>query len=279
MNSEQPIHRGWYSSRGFRLSYLDSAPGDQDRPVVQFIHGFPDTAAMWLPQMAYLHALGYRCVAADTLGCGESAMAPELSDYNAEKIAADHVALLETLGVRQVDLVGHDWGAVLGWLVAGHYPDRVRKLCAISVGHPMAYARAGLDQKLKGWYILYFLFAGLSEKLLSGLGKLSLRQIFASHPEIELVMTRLSAPGRLTAAVRIYRASLPTVLLKRQPRVQADVLAIHSKDDAFLVQSQVRESGRWVDGHWETKFIDGGHWIPIEQPDFLNHGLKEFLHR
>lgn len=276
MSVHDPFHRTCFTNRGFKLSYLDTAPGDTQRPVMLFIHGFPDTAEMWLPQMEFMHAQGFRCIAADTLGCGESEMAPRLSDYNAAKIAADHVALLDELGIRQVALVGHDWGAVLAWLIAGHYPSRVRKLCVMSVGHPMAYARSGLDQKLRGWYILYFLFAGLSEKLLMGTGRLSLRHVFGSHPQLESVLSRVSAPGRLTAAVRIYRASLQTVLLKSQPRVKADVLGIHSRDDVFLVPSQMRDSGKWVDGQWVPEFIDGGHWIPLEQPDWVNARLRQW---
>lgn len=245
--------------------------------MLLFLHGFPDTADMWLPQMEFMHAQGYRCLAADTLGCGASEMAPKLSDYNAEKIAGDSVGLLDELGINQVDLVGHDWGAALAWLIAGHYPSRVRKLCVMSVGHPMAYARSGLDQKLKGWYIIYFLFAGLSERLLMGDGRFSFRRVFRSHPDMESVISRLSAPGRLTAAVRIYRASLPTVLLKPQPRIKADVLGIYSQDDAFLVPSQMRDSGKWVDGRWQPEFIDGGHWIPLEQPRYTNERLLDWF--
>ncbi|MEQ9009905.1 alpha/beta fold hydrolase [Algiphilus sp.] len=274
---DKAMHRGWFTSRGFRLSYLDSAPGDLDRPVILFIHGFPDTAEMWLPQMERLHAQGYRCIASDTLGCGESVMAPRLTHYNATCIAGDHIALLDELGIKQAHLVGHDWGAAIAWLVAGHFPSRVRKLCMLSVGHPMAYARAGMDQKLKAWYIVFFLFAGIAETLLMGDGRLSFRHVFRSHPDIESVISRLSAPGRLTAALRIYRASLPTVLLKPQPRIKADTLGVFSEADAFLVSSQMKNSGQWIDGRWKAEMIRGGHWIPLEQPDWVNETLTRWF--
>lgn len=271
-----PMHRGRFTSRGFSLSYLDTAPDDKDRPVMLFLHGFPDVAEMWIRQMEFMHEQGYRCIAPDTVGCGESEIAPRLGDYHAIKIAGDSAALLEHLGIAKVDVVGHDWGAVLAWLFAGHFPSRVRKLMVMSVGHPMAYARAGWDQKIAAWYIVFFLMAGLAEKLLLGNGKLSLSGVF-KHPHADEVMARMREPGRMTAALRIYRASLATVLLKKQPRISADVYGLYSRGDAFLVESQMRNSEKWVDGAWKQKSVEGGHWMPLDQPDMVNGCLQEWF--
>jgi len=273
----ESVERRTFTHRGLSLSYLDSAPDDSDRPVVLLLHGFPDTARMWDAQITALHAAGYRCLAPDTVGCGESQVAAKLADYNARTITNDHRALLDHLNINRAAVIGHDWGAVLAWLLAGHDPDRIHHLVALSVGHPMAYARAGADQKLAGWYIIFFLMAGLSETLLRGDGRFSLRRVFRSHPEMDEVMTRLAKPGRLTAALRIYRASLPTVLLQRQPAVRANTLGIWSEGDRFLVESQMRDSGRWVDGDWTFERIPGGHWIPLEQPDWLNARILDHL--
>ena len=108
MSALQPVRAG-FEHRGFTLSYLDSSPDDPHRPVVLLLHGFPDEASMWQPQMAALHAAGYRGVAPDTLGCGQSDMAPRVRDYHCVKIAGDHVALLNHLGIDKAHVVGHDW--------------------------------------------------------------------------------------------------------------------------------------------------------------------------
>lgn len=269
--------RHQFTHRGLRLSYLDSAPGDPDRPVVLLVHGFPDSAAMWEQQIRFLHAHGYRCIAPDTVGCGESQIAERLRDYNCRGIVSDLVALLDHLGVRRAHVVGHDWGAILSWMLAAWHPDRVNRLVAMSVGHPMAYARSGIDQKLAGWYIAFFMLARLAEKLLMGRGRFSLRNVFGSHPDMDEVMARLSAPGRLTAALRIYRAGAHIVLFNRHPAVKAPTLGIWSRGDAFLVESQMRNSDRWVDADWQSEVIDGGHWIPLEQPDYLNQRILRHL--
>ena len=272
------VQRQRFEHRGFQLSYLDSAPDQPDRPVVLLLHGFPDEAAMWLPVIERLHGAGYRCLAPDTLGCGASQLGTRTRDYHARLIADDHAALLAALNIRQADVVGHDWGAALAWLIAGHHPDRVRRLVPISVGHPTAYARAEFRQKQIGWYTLFFQLPGLSERLLLGEGRFSLRRVFASHPDMDTVMQRMRAePARLTAAVSIYRASLFDVLFRTQPPVSCDTLGIYSTGDRFLVASQMRSSARWVRGRWRYEQWPGGHWIPLEQPARLSKAVLEFL--
>ncbi len=271
------IQRATFIHRGFRLSYLDSAPGDLSRPVILLLHGFPDTAEMWSVMIDRLHREGFRCIAPDTLGCGQSAMAPRVGDYAAVRVASDHAALLDHLGIRRAHVVGHDWGAVLAWFLAGHFPERVMSMLVMGVGHPTAYGRAGWAQKVRGWYTVYFQLGGLAEWLLRGNGRFSLRRVFGSHPEMEGVMQRLAAPGRMTAALRLYRAGLVPILLRRQPRVVAPTLGIWSEQDAFLVEAQMQESGAWVDAPWRYIRLGGGHWVPLDQPDRLQQLILEHV--
>ncbi|MGB1580073.1 MAG: alpha/beta fold hydrolase [Nevskiales bacterium] len=273
--------RNSFSHRGFALSYLDSAPNDNKRPVVMLLHGFPDSAEMWQPQIAALHAAGYRCIAPDTLGNGHSEIAPRVRDYNPVKIASDHAALLEHLGIEKASVVGHDWGAAVAWLVAGHHPESVDKLVVISVGHPTAYARGEFRQKLLGWYTFFFQLRGLSEWIVkqavndrSFFGKL---YIFQSHPQIEEVAERMNAPGRLTAGINIYRAAVSSVLFQKQPSVSAPTLGIWSDQDYFLVESQMTESEKYVNASWQYLRLSGEHWLPIEQPERINELLLGHL--
>jgi pimeloyl-ACP methyl ester carboxylesterase len=271
------VARGFFEHRGLRLSYLDSAPCDEQRPTVLLLHGFPDTAEMWLPQIGMLHQAGYRCLAPDTLGCGHSEMAPRLGDYHALKITGDHRALLDYMGIEQVHVVGHDWGAVIAWLFAAHFPQRTRSLVAMSVGHPTAYARSGVRQKLVAWYTYFFLLGGLADRLLAGEGSLSLRRVFRGHPQMDEVMRRLREPGRMTAALRIYRAAIAPVLLKRQPQVRAPALGLWSEGDRFVVEAQMKASAKFVDGAWRYQRLPGGHWMSLEQPERIGALILDHL--
>ena len=271
------LFRSQFKHRGFSLSYLDSAPGDGDRPAVLLLHGFPDTAAMWQLQIDALHAAGFRCIAPDTLGCGQSDMAPRVRDYNAVEVASDSAALLDHLGIKNVHVAGHDWGAVIAWFFAAYHPERTNKLLVMSVGHPTSYARAGLKQKLLGWYTIFFQLGGLSEWLLRGEGRFSMRRVFATHPAMDEVMARLRQPGRLTAAVRLYRAALVTVFIRKQPNVSAPTLGLWSDGDRFLTEAQMLNSQSYVDGPWRYERLRGHHWISLEQPERLNQLMLEYF--
>lgn len=228
---------------------------------------------MWAPQIEALQTQGYRVIAPDTLGCGESEIGRKVSDYQASKVAADHAALLRHLQVPQAHIVGHDWGAVIAWVLAGEHPELTKTLTVLSVGHPNAYGRSGLPQKLKGWYTFYFLLRWISERLLQTNSIFGLHRVFGSHPNMEEVMPRLREKGRMLAAIRLYRANVIAVLFGSYPSVQAPTLGIWSEQDAFLVESQMKQSEKWVTGDWEYEQWSGRHWISIEQADKLNARL------
>ncbi|WP_226661777.1 alpha/beta fold hydrolase [Microbulbifer aggregans] len=272
-----PSQRHHFEHRGFQLAYNDTHPDDASRPVALLMHGFPDTADLWQQQIKDLTAAGYRCIAPDTLGCGQSDIAENVGDYNVLKIISDHIALLDLLTIARVDVIGHDWGAVQAWLIAAHYPERVRTLTAVSVGHPGAYARAGFRQWLAGWYIGYFQLKGISERLLLGSGRFSLRNVFRTHPSPDEVMERLAKPGRLTAALRIYRANLVTVLARPHPKVKVPTMSIWSDGDLFLIEKQVTSSEKWVDNSWQYHRVSGAHWVPITAAQTFNEKLLQHL--
>jgi pimeloyl-ACP methyl ester carboxylesterase len=122
---------------------------------------------VWRKQIPVLVAAGYRVIALDTRGRGDSDIAPRVGDYRVDRLVADLVGLLDALGIGKVRVVGHDWGAMQGWMLAMRHPERVERLIALSVGHPYAYARGGLGQKVRGYYTLLLQLRGVIELLTS----------------------------------------------------------------------------------------------------------------
>ena len=279
MNEPLRTTRAFHQRRGLTLSYLDTAPGNAERPVALMLHGFPDEAHMWDAVISKLHVAGYRCIAPDTVGCGESDMTERRDDYRLAEVCTDFMALLDHLRLDRVMVIGHDWGAVLAWYLAIHHPERITHLVAVSVGHPTAFARAGLKQKVRSWYTVYFTMAGLAERLLLGSGRLSARRLLASHPDVDAVLDRLRSPGRLTAALRLYRANLLTLLLKRFGPAQCPVLGIWSEDDVALTERQMLDSELRVTGPFRYRRFTGGHWIPLDQPERLATEILDFAAR
>ncbi|XP_054779443.1 uncharacterized protein LOC129287265 isoform X1 [Prosopis cineraria] len=104
-----------------------------DGPVVLFLHGFPDLWYSWRHQILSLSSRGYRAVAPDLRGYGDTDAPSSISSYMCFHLVGDIVALIDSLGVDQVFLVAHDWGAILGWYLCLFRPERVRVYVCLSV--------------------------------------------------------------------------------------------------------------------------------------------------
>ncbi|KAJ6359700.1 hypothetical protein OIU77_003829 [Salix suchowensis] len=102
-------------------------------PVVLFLHGFPELWYTWRHQILALSSLGYHAVAPDLRGYGDTEAPASSSSYSCLHIVGDLIALIDYLGVEQVFLVAHDWGAVIGWYLCLFRPDRVKAYLCLSV--------------------------------------------------------------------------------------------------------------------------------------------------
>ncbi len=247
-------------------------------PDVLLVHGFPDDHTVWRHQIPALVAAGYRVIAPDTRGCGDSAIPLSTSDFKIEKLVADLVGLLDALGIRKVRLVGHDWGAVQAWHLALWHPERVERYMALSVGHPLAYAHGGVAQKLKGYYVLLIQLRGFAEFFARSFDWWPLRMMTRYPAEFPHIRERLSRPGRLTAGFNYYRANLGLIFPAQYPRVKVPVVGIYSDGDLFLTEAQMRNSERFCDAGWEYIRVDGAnHWLQLDAPERVNALLLEHL--
>ena len=247
-------------------------------PDVLLVHGFPDDHTVWRNQIPLLVDAGYRVIALDTRGCGDSEIKPRESDYAIDKLVDDLAALLDALAIAKVRLVGHDWGALQGWCFAMEYPERVDRYIAISVGHPTAYARAGLAQKLKGYYLFFIQLRGLIEFLVTRFNWFLFRLALHNPFEFSHIRDRLSRPGRLTAGFNYYRSNLRLLRSKTFRRVAVPVVSIWSDGDTFLTENQMRDSERYCDGGFRFFRIDGAnHWLQLTASEKLNSLLLQVL--
>jgi pimeloyl-ACP methyl ester carboxylesterase len=256
------------------LSVLDAGAG----PPVLLVHGLPDDHQVWRKQVPALVAAGYRVIAPDTRGCGQSDVPAAVSDYALPRLVGDLVALLDELGIDRVRLVGHDWGAVIGWALCLAHPERIERYAALSVGHPTAYARGGARQKLKGYYVWLFQLRGVTEWLLRARSWWLTRKMGGNPDEAERWIANLSRSGRLTAVLNYYRANFSILWPRELPKAQMPVLGLFGDGDRFLTEAQIRDSAQYVSGSFRFERVEGvGHWLQLEAPDAVNALLIEFL--
>jgi len=274
MNSAVDFNHRTVTVNGIQLNVIIEGQG----PDVLLVHGFPDDHTVWRHQIPALVKAGYRVIALDTRGTGESGIPSSVSDYRLEALVADLVGLLDALGIQKVRLVGHDWGAVQAWHLALWHSERVERYIALSVGHPCAYASGGLTQKLKGYYILLIQFRGLIELLVRAFNWWPLRMMVRYPAEFPHIRARLSRPGRLTAGFNYYRANLRLLLPPQYPPMQVPVVGIFSDGDFFLTERQMRQSSEYCKSGWAFERVTGAnHWMQLDAPDRVNSLLLQHL--
>ncbi len=211
-------------------------------------------------------------------GFGDSPMPIDKNKYRYDLIIADIVELLKEQKIQTpINVIGHDWEALIGWCFVFAHPELVKKMVAVSVGHPKAYARAGWRQKWKGLYVLGFQFLGLAEYFLSRNNFSGLRKWGQQHPFIGECVKEMSRPGRLTAGLNYYRANFVDIFAA-WPNCKIPVLGIWSTNDTLLSEDQMMDSEKYMEADWEyIRLENAGHWIPIEQAQQLFSLADEFF--
>ena len=125
---------------GVKFSFIETngirmrlAEMGSDGPLVLFAHGWPESWYSWRHQLTALSEAGFRVVAPDMRGYGETDAPEEIDKYDIEQLSADMVGILDALGEETATIVGHDWGAPVASHSALIYPDRFTKLVIMSV--------------------------------------------------------------------------------------------------------------------------------------------------
>ena len=276
--AEQRLTRERIAANGLTFAVVDEGEGT---PVV-LLHGFPDSADLWRNQVPALVDAGFRVIAPDLRGFGESDKPEEVDAYLMPNLMMDVTGIMDALGVEQARVVGHDWGSVLAWMTTAFMPDRVERLVAMSVGHPSTFQDASMEQRQKSWYMLLFQFRGVAEEWLRADDWRNFRQFGGEAADIERYVEDLSRPGALEAGLAWYRANIPPESLVAPPmpvpEIVAPTMGMWSTGDIALTEDLMTRSSDYVKGPWRYERVEGaGHWMQLDQPETVNRLLIDFL--
>ncbi|XP_055666134.1 bifunctional epoxide hydrolase 2 isoform X4 [Falco peregrinus] len=148
---------------GIQLHFVEMGHG----PVICLCHGFPESWLSWRYQIPALADAGFRVIAVEMKGYGESTAPPDVKEYSQEQICKDLVVFLDKLGIPQAVLVGHDWGGAVVWNMALFYPERVRAVASLNTPYRPADPTVDIVEKMKTYptfeYQFYFQEPGIAE--------------------------------------------------------------------------------------------------------------------
>jgi pimeloyl-ACP methyl ester carboxylesterase len=242
-----------------------------------------------------------RAVAVDLRGYGDSDKPPR--GYDLWTLSGDVAGLVRALGERQADLVGQDWGGILGWCTAALHPRVVRSVTVLAAAHPRAMGQALLRdpaQRSAARYLATFQVPWLPERDLARDGAVLVEDIlrggaaprWPATSEFTSVAQRyreaMLIPAAAHCALEYYRwvgRSQFRLDGRRFSRAvdrvaRVPVLQLHGADDPYVLERTARGSARWAGNGYRYEVLPGvGHFVVQEAPDQTTALLTEFLRR
>jgi pimeloyl-ACP methyl ester carboxylesterase len=273
--------------------------GDAGRPLMLFLHGFPEFWAAWRGPMQHFAARGWLCVAPDLRGYNLSDKPEGVEPYKAKHLIADVLALGAHYsgngGKDKFVLVAHDWGGAVAWGVAIGFPQKLERLVMINSPHPYLFWRelsnSPAQQKASEYMNVFRL--PKAERLLSDNGYARLLAAFAHlRPEwrAELVQA-WSQPGALTGGLNYYRASPMYPATADDPgaaklrleakdfMVRVPTLVLWGERDTALLTGLLEGLGECVPDLRLVRVPDASHWIVHEKQELVCSEIEAFVTR
>ena len=284
------------------------AAGEPGRPVLVFLHGFPEAAFVWdglLEHFSRPEHGGYRCIAPNLRGYERSSTPTDVKAYRARHLVQDITALIEVNGVPIECLVAHDWGGALAWNLANQFPFLIRKLAIINSPHPGTFLRElqnNPKQQAASAY-MNFLIRPDAERLLAENDYARMWPFFTQGADAawltEAVKNQYrqiwngapgSAPGAgLAGGCNYYRASPLRPPRPEEPAAAAialprEALTVTVPTFVLWAMRDVALPPELIDGLEDyipqltlEKVEGASHWIVHERPELVAQRLTAFL--
>lgn len=284
------------------------AAGAPGRPLMVFLHGFPEAAFIWDELLTFFadpaHG-GYRCVAPNLRGFERSSAPTEVAAYKAQRMVQDIQQLVATESEdgTLAALVAHDWGGAFAWGYANAFPAQIGKLVIINSPHPGTLSRELRDnptQQAASDY-MNFLARPDAEALLAANDFQRLWPFFTNMKagpdgfgwltEVLKEQYREVWRAGLTGACNLYRVTpmkppLPgqgiegiPVLPRERLTVDVPTLVFWALDDTALLPGLLEGLEDYVPRMEVIKVPGATHWIVHEQPQLIAREIDGFLRR
>ena len=296
----------WQQDLPHGITLSCRAAGARGRPVLFFLHGFPEAAFIWDEVLAHFarpeHG-GYRCVAPNLRGYEASSAPADPAAYRAKHLVQDLLALaaIESPSAPLACLVAHDWGGAVAWNLANQQPARLQRLAIINSPHPGTFLRelkSNPRQQAASAY-MNFLIRPDAEKLLAEDDYRRLWDFFLNmgagkdgHGWLtDEMKSRYRAvwDRGLTGGLNYYRTSplrpprpgdpaasqieLPHAMLT----IAVPTLVLWALDDIALPPELIEGLDAYIPQLTLERVPDATHWIVHEQPQRVIASLQRFL--
>ena len=281
------LEHSYIETNGIKLHVVQAGP-KSGVPVV-LLHGFPEFWYGWRKQIPALVEAGCRVIVPDQRGYNLSDKPKSVKEYDVYTLVEDIIGLIDALGYEKVNLVGHDWGAIVAWTLANKYPERLHRLGIMTAPHPAVmrrFLRRDLEQFRRSWYVLFFQLPWIPEAgLRANDWRATVRSLrYTSKPnsftdaDILKYKEAWMQPGEMTATLNYYRAIVRyQPAMPKDPRIKVPTLMMWGMKDFALSHRMARPSMDYVDEGNLILFPEATHWVHLDAADEVNHYLIDFI--
>jgi len=251
-------------SNGIRMAVTEQGAG----PAVVLCHGFPELGYSWRHQLPALAAAGFRAIAPDQRGYGDTDRPPAVESYDMAHLAGDLIGLLDALGIEKAVFAGHDWGGLIVWQMPLLHPDRVAGVIGVNTPAfprapmaPIALFRAMFGEN---YYTVHFQQPGVAD---AGLAR-DVRRVFTQLmrggvPLDQLASRAVRDDGKIRNMVEIVEGEQGL----GEPLLSADELEVYVSSFERTGFTGGINWYRNLDRNWEqTPHLEGAR---IEVPSLM----------
>ena len=235
-------------TNGIAMAVRDEGQG----PAVVLCHGFPELAYSWRHQVPALAAAGFRAIAPDQRGYGETGGPDDVAAYDIHQLTGDLVGVLDALDIERAVFAGHDWGGLVVWQLALLHPERTAGVIGVNTPYfPRAFAApTAIFRQLFGdnYYICHFQQPGVADAALARDPRRVFTQLMRRGVPIAEAEARLAARGAMPNMVEMVYEGEPM----GAPLLADDELAVYVETFARTGFTGGINWYRNLDRNWET---------------------------
>jgi len=258
--------------------------GNKDDELIILLHGWPESSYMWIDLVKDISRLGFYCVAPNMRGYSNSTILKGKKHYTINKLSQDVLDIVKTFGKQKFHLIGHDWGAVIGWKVVYDHSELILSWSALSIPHIQAFGYAIKNdpiQQKKSQYIKDFQVPFLPEMKIKKNDFELFRKLWkhSSKEEVEDYLLIFRNKKSLTASLNYYRANAKAFADESIGDIFVPTLFIWGENDIAIGAVGVEESHQYMKGYYKFVKLDAGHWLiqtkyNVIKDEIVNHLLK-----
>jgi len=251
-------------------------------PTVVLLHGFPEFWYSWRNQIPALIRAGFRAIAVDLRGYGDSSKPAAIDAYRLPVVVDDIAGLIVQSNDAPCAVVGHDWGGLLAWFLPMMHPGLVSRLTVLNTPHPVPFSRE-MRRRAQRVRMLYQLF--MQPPVLPEIGlRLLLPSIMRRMANVSEEELRVYAEAWRPLAARRGMVNYYRALRRHRKELRGLIrpidiptLLIFAEHEPVFIRETTERFEEYVPDLRIVRVREARHFVQTDAPDVVNKALIEFL--